>query len=653
MKKRNLWSISPIVIIITAALVVQAIIMAFISLEFFIAGAAVALVGIMLLAFNLRRIDKSVKRYILSLSHDLNSPGSGLLAGFNMPILITRKSGEIIWYNEAFTSAILNYDDKMGENYDFIINGVSAEILKDRPCDITYNDRHFKVFQSISETNIRFMRILYFFDESELFEALDSLRIAKPAVSIISVDNLDEIAGSLRERERAVLIGEIEDLLDQWLVGANYILRRMPMDKFLLIAGVHDTECLIEEKFEILESVKAVTIDDNPAGLTLSIGIGMGDNIAQSDEFAANALDMALGRGGDQAVVKNMADYQFFGGISKATERRTKVRARVIASSLKQLIKSSQNVLIMGHKSADLDSLGSAYALFSTCINLEKDVKIVMTKEGSMALPLAEKLQSEHHNAIIEPVEALNLINDKTLLIIVDTHLKDLLDSPEVYENCQTIVIIDHHRRKVDYINNAVIFYHEPYASSTAELVTEVLQYMNDEGVSPLAAQALLSGIMLDTNNFLLRTNTRTFEAAAYLHAKGADPSHIHEFFCESAENLQMRSSILSSSKIVEDFALSIVSGGDSMKLAASQAADELLAIKDVKASFVIFENRGDINVSARSKGLINVQIIMEMLGGGGHQTMSAAQFENSIIEEVEQKLLESIKKYKEDYATN
>ena len=402
-----------------------------------------------------------------------------------------------------------------------------------------------------------------------------------------------------------------------------------------------------------MDEIRKIQTDGN-VPVTLSIGVGRGEpTLAQSEASARQALDMALGRGGDQAAIKNQSMYEFYGGVSKGVEKRTKVKTRIVANALSELIQNADRVLVMGHKFGDLDCVGAAVGLAYAIRTIGKQADVVIDRDKTLAKILVDMVTGEGcGNLFTDPTEALYSITEDTLLIVCDTHTVNLVESAEVYSRCKTVVVIDHHRKMVNHIDNAVIFYHEPYASSASEMVTELIQYMGDNcRINTVVAQALLSGIMLDTRNFVLRTGVRTFEAAAYLRRIGADTITVRKLFSSTMDSYQRRSRIVSAAQIYKKCAVAESDFySDDMRIVAPQAADELLGIDGVDGSFVLYEKDGTISISARSMGAINVQIIMESLGGGGHQTMAATQIRGVEMEKVKQQLLEAIDKYYETH---
>ena len=426
-------------------------------------------------------------------------------------------------------------------------------------------------------------------------------------------------------------------------------IKRYDGDKFLMVVEERHLEKIIEGRFSILDEIRKIETNSG-VSVTLSIGVGRGEEtLAQSELSASQALDMALGRGGDQAAVKTRTQYEFYGGVSKGVEKRTKVKSRIVANALSELIETADHVLVMGHKFGDLDCIGAAVGMATAIRSIGKQAEVVVDRDKNLAKILIEMVTKDgNNNLFVDPEEARFSITPETLLIICDTHTPNLVESLEVYERCKTVVVIDHHRKMVNHIDNAVIFYHEPYASSASEMVTELIQYMGDNcRISSVVAQALLSGIMLDTRNFVLKTGVRTFEAAAYLRRIGADTIVVRKLFASTLDSYQRKTRIVNAAQIYKSCAVAESDfSSDDMRIVAPQAADELLGIDGVDGSFVLYEAGGCINISARSMGAINVQLIMEKLGGGGHHTMAGAQIRNVEMEKAKQMLFESIDDY-------
>ena len=447
---------------------------------------------------------------------------------------------------------------------------------------------------------------------------------------LINIDSVEDALGDLRESQQSDILSEVEQLVENWLENYSCIYRKVNNSRFIVISDNENLMKMKEDKFSLLSKVRSYTYNEKVSGLTVSMGVGTGETLPECEKIARQSLDMAMGRGGDQVAIKtDKNDYEFFGGVAKGIEKRTKVRTRMVASAISDSISSCSNVLVMGHRFADLDALGSSVGVAMISKALHKDAKIVMNTKTTLAMPLAKHLSSNGmENLIIEPEEVESYLNADTLLVIVDTHRKSFLEYPELFDLVQKVIVIDHHRKTVDHINKAVIFYHEPYASSASEMVTELIQYVPfDVKIPQVCAEALMSGITLDTKNFVMKTGVRTFEAAAYLRSLGADTVAVKQLFANSMQTQKAKSEVVKSAAMYNECAIGVVDFQvDDVRIVASQAADELLNIDGVRASFVLFKTENVINISARSYGEINVQIIMEKLGGGGHHTMAAAQ---------------------------
>jgi c-di-AMP phosphodiesterase-like protein len=516
--------------------------------------------------------------------------------------------------------------------------------------DIEYNGKKYTLFQNPVERRDGDLFVLYFDEDTELKNIKIEYDLAHPAVMLINVDSIDDLYNSYSDSELAEITSGVEKLIESWFNQFSGFLRRIGNGRFIAVIEERYMKKIIEERFEILEQVRNFSYNDRIVGVSLSIGVGKTGNIEECENDARQAIDMALGRGGDQAVIRTDSGFDFFGGVSNGIEKRTKVRTRVVAKAIAELIGDYKKVFIMGHRFTDLDAIGAAIGMHKILSSLGVDVKIVANKKNSLASSLIDMAQHKgYEDEFIDTSRAVNEIDDDTVLFIIDTHRPEYVESPELYEKAKNVVVIDHHRKTVDYIQNAVIFYHEPHASSACEMVAELAQYISKKPViGPFEANALLSGITLDTKNFVLRTGVRTFEAAAYLRGRGADTVEVKQFFSNSIETNKQKNEIVSRAVTYKSSAISYVED-DSIKekrIVASQAADEMLYISDINASYVLFRQDGRINISARSMGKVNVQLVMEKLGGGGHQTMAACQLECDNYDEASSLLKEAIDSY-------
>ena len=468
--------------------------------------------------------------------------------------------------------------------------------------------------------------MLYYFENTRLKAIAQEYALSRPVVLTIYIDNLDELSQTSRDSERAQISSRVETVIEDWIGSTTGLMRKYGSGKFIAVVENRHLQQMVDSRFDVLDLVRAVQVGDI-TGVTLSIGVGQGDTFQQSEELSRQAVEMALGRGGDQAAVKTKNGFDFYGGVSKGVEKRTKVRTRVVASALQELIAGSDHVIVMGHRYSDLDCLGSAVAMAVVARKFGKPAYVAVNRQTTLAPELIERYErNEEGFLFIDAEDALPLLTSRSLLIITDTHNPKMLEYPELYQAAKSVVVIDHHRKMVDHIEGAIIFYHEPYASSASEMVAELTQYFSVQALTRLEAEALMAGIMLDTRSFVMKAGVRTFEAAAYLRKLGADTVEVKRLFSGSMDLYRKKSDIVSRAQIYKQTAIAVAaeSGGE-IRVAAAQAADELLSIRGVDASFTLFEDGGGTNISARSLGAFNVQLVMEALGGGGHMTMAGA----------------------------
>lgn len=592
---------------------------------------------------------------IAAVNASLDPSGRDLLDSFPMPVLVSDEDGVIVWYNQRFSDEIMGKDIVIEDTkIDQFTSGVGIDTIKENiRMDVEYNGKKYSLFQNRVERRDGDLYVLYYDDDTDLKNIKIEYDLAHPAVMLISVDSIEDLYNSYSDSELAEITSGVEKIIEAWFGKYSGFLRRIGNGRFIAVIEERYIRQIIDERFDILETVRNYSYNDRIVGVTLSIGVGRSGNIEECENDARQAIDMALGRGGDQAVIRTDTGFDFFGGISNGIEKRTKVRTRVVANAIGELVKNYKKVFIMGHRFSDLDAVGAAIGLHKIITSLGVEAKIVVNKKTSLALPLIEKAQSKgYENEFIEPSRAENEMDDSTVLIVVDTHRPDYIESPELYKKAKTVVVIDHHRKTVDYIQNAVIFYHEPHASSACEMVSELAQYISKKPVlGPFEANALLTGITLDTKNFVLRTGVRTFEAAAYLRGRGADTVEVKQFFSSSIETNKQKNEIVSRAVTYKNSAISYVEDNSikDIRIVASQAADEMLYISGINASYVLFMQDGTINISARSMGKVNVQLVMERLGGGGHQTMAACQLECDEYEKAASLLKEAIDFYEKN----
>jgi c-di-AMP phosphodiesterase-like protein len=492
---------------------------------------------------------------------------------------------------------------------------------------------------------------VYFTDLTELYQVRDEYIRSRPVVSIILVDNYDELTKNMTEAAISSLNALINEAITKWAEDYHGLLRRLERNRYLFVFEKRDLARAVEEKFSLLEDIHQIT---NPAGIATSISMGVGVEGAtfeESYDFAALSIEMALSRGGDQAVVKNRLTFDFYGGRAKEADHRSHVRARVTANSLMELFGQSSQVFIMGHRNADLDAVGAAVGVCCMVRKKGKKAHIVIDMEKNASQRLLEEICKvpEYQNMFISGQEAMLLCDSNSTLVVVDTNRPDQVEYLPLLETIPKICVIDHHRRAADYIDPVVVNHHEPYASSTAELVTELLQYAVEKtDVLPIEAKSLLAGIFLDTKSFHVRTGERTFETAAYLRQLGAEPVDVKKLLQNDFQETMARYQIIRSARLYrQEIAICALNAATTRVLAA-QAADELLNIQGISASFVLYPDGEQVIVSARSIGKANVQMILEPLGGGGNAATAGAQVKQSSVKDVLDQLLASIEKFYE-----
>ncbi len=562
--KKRLWIFGPIVYVLTALCVVMLGMLFALNRTYFYIALVLFFGAAAFFVFESQNIQKAIARLLAKMSSSLDLAQHESLNSFPLPVFVANSSREIVWYNEHFKNTVLGGAEAYGNDVSAVLGDKTVEdVLKEPGAYVEYNEHQYKAYAYNSRSNEASLYIFVFVDETETFSDAVEYHETRPCVMLMLVDNYDELLQNAKESEKAQMIGEIESLLEDFISKTNGFMRKQDRDRFIAVVEERHMREIVEGRFQILDKVRKVTAGERLSA-TLSIGVGRGAaNMHEADELASQALDMALGRGGDQAAVKTPTSFEFFGGMSKGIEKRTKVKTRIIAAALLELIEASDNVIVMGHRFADLDALGSAIGMASGIRELGKDAVVAINKEKNLAKPLYDRMISNGlEDLFIEPDEAMFYITKKTLLIVVDTHIPTLLESAEIYQACKSVVVIDHHRKMVNHIANAVIFYHEPFASSASEMVTELLQYFSDKPVlNQVEAEALLSGIMLDTKNFVLKTGVRTFEAAAYLKKLGADTVEVRKLFASDMESYQRKTRLVSAAEVYRECAIATSTG--------------------------------------------------------------------------------------------
>lgn len=641
MRKRN-WTLTPWFIIFSVIMFAMAVVSYDYSPVVFYIEVGVSVLSLAVVLITSLRFTSYVKSTVKNIVGSIKGINEDYLEKFICPVAVIGRQGDIVWCNSRFRKAMCGGKGAEGDNIKAYLSGKEIDCLKKgEGCDVAIDGREYTVYcRSTGEGAVcEFIENTYYKQITREYLA------SKPCVAIAVFDNAEDFSDNSDESFSEAML-DIEVCLQKWAEQYSALYKKIGNNRYMIIFRDADVEKMAADKFPILKTIRGITINNHSA--SISVGLCRGyNNIKESELNARKALEMALGRGGDQvAVIKKDNTYEFFGGKVAAAEKASKVRMRVIANAISRVVADCDKIFIMGHKFSDLDCVGAAIGL--QCI-MEKTSKryskVVINRETSMAKQLIEYTDEKLDTDIfISPEAALSGLTQKSLLIIVDTHLKRSLESTELYEKCKKVIIIDHHRKAVDYINNALVFCHEPSASSTCEMCSEIISCLDDSPLTYVQADAMLAGITLDTKNFAVKTGVRTFEAAAYLRKRGANTLTVKGMFSDNIETYREKVDIVCKAHVYRGCAISIAPSGDGdIRLASAQAADEMLNLKGVDASFVLFEDNSQINISARSYGNVNVQIIMEKLGGGGHQTMAATQLKNTTKELAYQQLLSEI----------
>ena len=623
--------------------------------QYYLAGGALI---VTLIVFTISRVQLSRrKRQLMSyVQTATDSVGISVHAGSAFPMAVIRlPENEIIWGNPSFFAITGLSDTACYQTLDSVISGFSTSWLREGqselPGDRIIGGRRYRIYgnyvRSEDDATTVQLATIYFADMTEMFNVRDEFMRTRPIVSIVLIDNYDELTANLSDSAVSTLDAQLNDVIANWTAGLEALCRKTERNRYLVIFESKDLAKLQENRFSVLlDDVRHVSSSSGMSA-TISLGIGKdGGSFAENYRFAALAIEMSLSRGGDQAVIKDRFNFTFYGSRTKETDRHTRVRSRVVAGSLSELIGQSSTIYIMGHRMADLDALGSAVGLLCLCRTKGRPARIVIDLQKNACQSLIEELKAsqDYADLFISGQDALVEADNRSLLIVVDTNRPDQVECKPLLESISRVAVIDHHRRAADYIEHPVLNLHEPYASSASELVTELLQYaVNQRDVKPLEAQALLAGIVLDTKNFSIRTGSRTFESAAYLRKAGADPVEVKKLFQSDLDDTLMRYRVVQAARLYRS-ELAIACIDETItRVIASQAADELINISGITASFVLFPDREQVIISARSIGSCNVQAVLEKLGGGGNGATAGAQIKGKPLREVLQELVSAI----------
>ena len=623
-------------------------------------GEGVAAVAFFLLG---RRRSKatqqSLRQYIQRFYGGMDSARSSNMLFTPLPMMVFDLATEdILWSSESFLQLTEQREGIFDAHLETVFPNISFHWLlegkTEAPETVVWNHRTYRVFGGVShpEGGQSALATTYWMDVTDTEEMRRTLELTRPVVAILMVDNYEDLMKATPEGKRSAVRAMLEEKLSQWSAGSEGMMLKYDRDRYLFVFEEKSFSDFAAKRFDVLDAVREVVAGEGVAA-TLSIGVGRdADSFEALFKNASVALEMALSRGGDQAVVKDKLNFEFYGGRSKATEKRTKVKSRVMANALAELIDEAKQVYVMGHSYADMDALGAAAGVCAIVRKRGKKCRIVIDTENNAAHPVLRRLQAlpEYQGAFLSGDDAFLRVQPETLLVVVDTNRPGSVESEPLLDACNRVAVIDHHRRGSSYIDKMALNYHEPYASSASELVTELLQYLIEPGdLLKAESEALLAGIVLDTKNFTNRTGGRTFEAAAYLRRAGADTADVQRMFQSDLQSMISRYDIIRRAELYHgDIAIAALDQACDRVIAA-KAADEMLTLQGVRASFVLYRKDDGIYISARSLGEINVQVLVETLGGGGNSTTAGGQCSGMTVAEAKTTLLRAIDKYFEE----
>lgn len=624
---------------------------AFLNWMLALAGLVILALAITWFIFNETQFDKELIEYVAGLSYRLKKVGGEALLQMPIGIILYDDTGEIEWCNPEMDTIAGSHTTHIGKALDDISGEINQLILSDKDSDIlTIKDRKYRVRLRRDD------RLLYFADITDVLEIKKNYYNEQSVLALIFLDNYDEVTQGLEDQVRSTINNEATSLIKAWAQHYGIYLRRTASDRFLAVMNEKLLKHVEADHFSILDQVRKVTVPLSHIPLTLSIGVGAGaESLEELGTYSQSALDLGLGRGGDQAVIKRPdGNVKFYGGKSNPIEKRTRVRARVISHALSELMLESDQVMIMGHQAPDLDAIGSCIGLLKIAHANGRSAKIVMDRQKNVTgvARLLDEIK-KHKNlwtSFISAEQAHAEVTRRTLVIVADTHRPSMVVDRTLLDDVHRVVVIDHHRRAEEFVKDPVLVYMEPYASSTSELVTELLEYQsNERPLDVIEATAMLGGIAVDTKNFTLRTGFRTFDAASYLRAHGADTILVQKFLSDDLEQFNQRAALIHRTKIYRPKVAIVTGDQDNTydQVLLAQTADTLLMLEGIRTSFVIgMREDGKVGISARSLGDMNVQIIMESLGGGGHLNTAATQLEHESVSSAEEKVKQAIDRY-------
>lgn len=600
-------------------------------------------------------------RYVENLSLNMDKIAKKAIRYLPIPMCVIEFNGKITMHNDKF-SEIIGRDRLLDENIKDVVGEIDlTKALNDENemySEIEYKDKRYsivyRVIKNRTNSDVDYMMVLYWLDKTDYLNLKEKYINEKTVIGIIEVDGYEEVIKSADEENRPLITADIERVLSTFETESKAAMKRVSKDKFFLVMNREELKKIELDKFEILDKIRNID-HGNTLPVTISMGVGIdGETINDNFKMAVGALDLALGRGGDQVVVKTKDNFSFYGGKSKAVEKKTKVKSRLIGHALREIINQSEDVLIMGHRYPDMDAMGAAVGIYDLCKACGKESNIVLENLNDSIEIFAKKIKKDKYykGIFINHETAIERCKEDTLVIVLDTHRPNFTECPKLLEISDKVVVIDHHRRGVEFISDAVLLFHEIYVSSTCEMVTELIQYMDENiKINKMTAEGLLAGINLDTKNFAFKTGVRTFEAASYLRKIGADTIEVKKLFNADISDFTTKAEIIQNTKIINNrICIGYTSSEiDNVNVIIAKAADELLNIRQVEASFVLGQKDGKVFISARSLGDINVHVMMEKLGGGGHIDIAGAQLKNVSLKKAYNMVHEIIEEFLEE----
>lgn len=660
MNKKIQKLVQPSMKLFLAILVIFAVVTLFIEPILAIAEGVLVLLLVIWSVISTRRSRRELLKYIESVTYSADTAKNNTLLNFPMPMAVFRFDGDrIVWANQIFFnlcgSSSPSFEARMTDMIPEFTSKWMLEGKNQYPGLFTVGDRKYQVHGNIirgsaDEDNRDFMGITYWLDVTEYDHVRKEYYDSRPVMMLIVLDNYDEFLKNVQERTRTELRGNVDDKVEEWCSGMQGLVRRFDRDRYLFIFEERHLNKIIENKFSLLDSVRSVV---NPLGIHATVSLGLGHDGVSFEEnfnFASLSIEMALSRGGDQAVVKNRFNFEFYGGRGTEVETRTKVKSRVMATALSELIRDASQVFVMGHKYGDLDAVGGGIGIACIARKLGRKTYIVIDPDNNAAGQMIEGIQAlpEYRDAFITPQDAMLRADSHTLLVVVDTNRPEQVEDPHLLMACNRVALIDHHRRTATYIRDAALTFHEPYASSVCELISELLQELVEQSdILRSEAEAMLAGIVMDTKNFTIRTGERTFDAAAFLRRAGADTTAVKKLLQNDLDSTVARYTILQGAKIYRGSIAIAAPESTQDRVVAAQAADELLNISGVEASIVISPTpQGGVTISARSIGEVNVQVLLEKLGGGGNKSAAGAQIPDMSIRDAVNRVFKAIDEY-------